>query len=203
MLITEIFWSIQGEGLRIGMPSIFLRLSGCSLKCSNCDTKNSWQNGIYKDVCEIISEIDEYGKRYPESQVVITGGEPLEQDLIDVVKDLKSKDYFISIETNGVNFQDLEIDWWTISPKDVNDYYINENLFKRISEIKLIVNKNLNINIIKKIRKIGSNFPIFLQPDFYDKNKYKNTFSLFQKCQENGIKNVRLGIQVHKIFNMK
>ncbi len=203
MLITEIFWSIQGEGLRIGMPSIFLRLSGCSLKCSNCDTKNSWQNGIYKDVCEIISEIDEYGKRYPESQVVITGGEPLEQDLIDVVKDLKSKDYFISIETNGVNFQDLEIDWSTISPKDVNDYYINENLFKRISEIKLIVNKNLNINIIKKIRKIGSNFPIFLQPDFYDKNKYKNTFSLFQKCQENGIKNVRLGIQVHKIFNMK
>lgn len=203
MLITEIFWSIQGEGLRTGMPSIFLRLSGCSLKCSNCDTKNSWQNGIYKDVYEIISEIDEYGKRYPESQVVITGGEPLEQDLIDVVKDLKSKDYFISIETNGVNFQDLEIDWWTISPKDVNDYYINENLFNRISEIKLIVNKNLNIDIIKKIRKISSNFPIFLQPDFYDKNKYKNTFFLFRRCQENGIKNIRLGIQVHKIFNMK
>jgi len=203
MLITEIFWSIQGEGLRTGMPSIFLRLSGCSLKCSNCDTKNSWQNGMYKDVCEIISEIDEYGKRYPESQVVITGGEPLEQDLADVVKELKSNNYFISIETNGVNFQDLEIDWWTISPKDVKDYYINKNLFKRISEIKLIVNKNLNIDIIKKIRKINSNFPIFLQPDFYDKNNYKNTFFLFQKCQENGIKDIRLGIQVHKIFNIK
>lgn len=203
MLITEIFWSIQGEGLRTGIPSIFLRLSGCSLKCSNCDTKKSWQNGIYKDVYEIISEIDEYGKRYPESQVVITGGEPLEQDLTDVVKELKSKNYFISIETNGVNFQDLEIDWWTISPKDVKDYYINKNLFKRISEIKLIVNKNLNIDIIKKIRKINSNFPIFLQPDFYDKNNYKNTFFLFQKCQENGMKNIRLGTQVHKIFNIK
>jgi len=203
MLINEIFWSIQGEGLRTGLSSIFLRLSGCSLKCSNCDTKVSWNEGRYKGVDDIVSEIDKYGNKYPDSQVVITGGEPLEQDLSDVVKCIKKKNYFISIETNGVNFQDLDIDWWTVSPKDVKNYYINKNLFKRISEIKLIVNENLDTDVIKKIRKISNNFPIFLQPDFYDKNKYRNAFLLFQKCQENGIKNIRLGIQVHKIFNIK
>ena len=203
MLINEIFWSIQGEGLRTGIPSIFLRLSGCSLKCSNCDTKASWNEGIFKSVDDIVSEIDEYGNKYPDSQVVITGGEPLEQDLSDVVKCIKNKNYFISIETNGVNFQDLDIDWWTVSPKDMKNYYINKNLFKRINEIKLIVNENLDTDVIKKIRKIGNNFPIFLHPDFYDKNKYMNAFLLFRKCQENGIKDIRLGIQVHKIFNIK
>ena len=132
MKIKEIFWSLQGEGLRIGFPSVFLRMAGCNLKCPFCDTKGSWENGRDMAIHKIIKDIDKYRKKYPQSQVVITGGEPLEQDLSPLVDVLKKKNYFISIETNGLHFQELAIDWWTVSPKDVADYFIHQELVKKI-----------------------------------------------------------------------
>jgi organic radical activating enzyme len=200
--INDIFWSFQGEGLRIGFPSIFLRLAGCSLKCPFCDTKDSWDTGRDMPINEIIAEIDKHRKKYPRSQVVITGGEPLEQDLSELVDALNKKNFFISIETNGLHFQELAIDWWTVSPKDAADYSIHEGLQKKIDEIKLIVNKNLTLDVIKRIRAIGEGVPIFLQPDGYDKDRYKHTFLLFQCCQEEGIKDIRPGIQLHKVYNV-
>lgn len=153
---------------------------------------------------EILSEIKTYKKKYPQSQVVITGGEPLEQDLSEITTELKKKDFFLSIETNGVHFQDLPIDWWTVSPKDVTDYFIHKDLLKKINEAKFIVNKNLTIEIIKRTRSIVPfPVPIFLQPEQHDKNRYINTFSLFQKCQEEGIENIRSGVQLHQVYNVR
>lgn len=200
--INEIFWSFQGEGLRAGVPSIFLRLAGCSLKCPYCDTKYAWDRGRWTPLPEILDAIDKQKKKYPASQVVITGGEPLEQNLTDLITALKSRDYFIAIETNGVEYADLAIDWWTVSPKDVSGYFINKGLIKRIDEIKLIVNENLTIEVIKKIRAIGDYFTIFLQPESNDNHKYENTFYLFEQCQLEGIANVRPGIQLHKVYKV-
>jgi len=203
MVVNEIFWSVQGEGCRIGIPSIFLRLSGCTLQCPYCDSQNAWKEGEKMEIQEIVSRIKKLKKKYPQSQVVITGGEPLEQDLSELVNKLNQQKYFLSIETNGIYFQDLSINWWTLSPKDLGDYFISAPMEERISEIKLIVNNNLDIGIIKRIREIRGDFPIFLQPDFYDKDKYSNTYKLHEKCQKSGIKNIRLGIQLHNIFNIK
>lgn len=200
--INEIFWSFQGEGLRTGIPSIFLRLAGCSLQCRNCDTMYSWENGRVMKIKFILSEIDSLRKKYPYSQVVITGGEPLEQDLHTIVEALKKKNYFVTIETNGYYSQEVGIDWWTVSPKEKHDFFINEKLFDKINEVKLIVNQNLDVNVIKRTREVGESFPIFLQPDWYDKDKYKNTLLLYQQCLEQGIKNIRPGIQLHKIYNV-
>ena len=200
--INEISWSFQGEGLRTGFPSVFLRMAGCNLKCPFCDTKGSWENGRDMAIYKIIADIDKYRKKYPQSQVVITGGEPLEQDLSQLVDVLKKKNYFISIETNGLHFQELAIDWWTVSPKDGADYFIHKGLVKKIDEIKLIVNRNLTLDMIKRIREIVEGIPIFLQPNGYDKDRYKNTFFLFQRCQEEGIKDIRPGIQQHKVYNV-
>lgn len=201
--INDIFWSFQGEGLRAGFPSIFLRLAGCSIQCQYCDTKYSWTEGNYIKIIDIISKIDYYREKYPESQIVITGGEPLEQDLSKIVNELKKRGYFISIETNGINFQDIELDWWSISPKDTRNFYINEKLTENICEVKLIVNRNLNVSVIEKIRALRDDFPIFLQPDYFDKDKYKNTYSIFQLCQKRGVKNIRPGFQLHRIFKVK
>ncbi|HLP45961.1 MAG TPA: 7-carboxy-7-deazaguanine synthase QueE [Candidatus Deferrimicrobium sp.] len=200
--INEIFWSFQGEGLRVGVPSIFLRLAGCTLKCSYCDTKYAWEQGRWMPLAEILSEIAKQKKKYPASQVVITGGEPLEQDLVDLVGALKSQDYFIAIETSGVEYADLAIDWWTVSPKDVSDYAINKELQKRIDEVKLIVNENLTIDVIKRIRALGDYFTIFLQPDSSDNHKFENTFYLFEQCQLEGLLDIRPGIQLHKVYKV-
>jgi organic radical activating enzyme len=200
--INEIFWSFQGEGLRAGVPSIFLRLSGCLLKCPYCDTKYAWDRGRAMPLPEILEEIDKQKRKYPASQVVLTGGEPLEQDLTELVDSLKKKDFFIAIETNGVEYADLAIDWWTVSPKDVTGYLVNKGLEKRIDEIKLIANENLTVDAIKKIREIGDYFPIFLQPDSNDNYKYENTFYLFEQCQLAGILDVRPGIQLHKVYSV-
>jgi organic radical activating enzyme len=204
--INEIFWSFQGEGLRFGVPSVFLRLAGCSFHCPYCDTKTSWdnKNGSSLSIEEILSKIEKHMKKYPQSQVVITGGEPLEQDLSEITATLKKKNHFLSIETNGVYFQDLPIDWWTVSPKDVSDYDIHKDLLKKINEVKLIVNKNLTIDVIKRIRSLLPHLiPIFLQPETNDKQRYENTFSLFCQCQEEKLENVRAGIQLHKIYSVR
>ena len=201
--INDIFWSFQGEGLRAGFPSIFLRLAGCSLKCPYCDTRDAWDRGRDMSVYDIMTEIGSHKKKYPQSQVVITGGEPLEQDLSELVDVLNKRNFFISIETNGLHFQELAIDWWTVSPKDAADYSIHEGLVKKIDEIKLVVNKNLTLDVIKRIRAIGEGVPIFLQPDGNDKDRYKHTFLLFQHCQEQGITDIRSGIQLHKVYSVK
>ena len=201
--INEIFWSIQGEGLRLGFPSIFIRVAGCSLKCPYCDTVYSWKTGKLMLVDDILSEVDNYRGKYPHSQLVITGGEPLEQDVLPLVRELKRRDYFISIETNGLYFQNLPIDWWTVSPKDIRAFSIHQDLLKKINEIKLIVNKNLTVDIIKKIREKVSKVPIFLQPDRSEKGRYKKTFSLFRQCQQKRIENIRTGIQLHNIYKVK
>ena len=204
--IKEIFWSFQGEGLRVGVPSIFLRLAGCSVQCPYCDTKDSWESdaGAAMSIEEILSKIEIYKKKYPQSQVVITGGEPLEQDLSKITAALKKKNFFLSIETNGIHFQDLPIDWWTVSPKDVTGYFIHQELLKKTNEIKLVVNKNLAIDEIKRTRSmVPVSVPIFLQPEANDKDRYINTFSLFRHCQEENFENIKAGIQLHKIYNVK
>ncbi len=202
--IKEIFWSFQGEGLRAGVPSIFLRLAGCRVQCPYCDTRGAWDPGAGKamPVENILVEVDRLARQYPSSQVVITGGEPLEQDISDLTTALKKKKYFLSIETNGLHFQDLPLDWWTVSPKDVTDYFIHENLVEKIAEIKLLVNKNLTLEVIRRIRGRVS-APIFLQPDGTGKNRYRETFVWFRRCQEEGITGIRAGVQLHKVYHVR
>ena len=201
--VSEIFWSFQGEGQRVGVPSIFLRLTGCVTRCTYCDTKYAWENGEMLGTDDIISKIDQAKKKYPDSQVVITGGEPMEQNLSEITHRLKGKNYFVSIETNGKYYQNLDINWWTVSPKDKNNFLIHNQLIEKINEVKLIVNGNLNIEIIKRIRDLRADFPIFLQPQASDKKKYKNTHTLFHKCQESGIQNIKPGFQLHKIYGTR
>ena len=98
MKINEIFYSVQGEGSLVGTPSIFLRTTGCNLRCSFCDTTYAYTEGKPMNVQEILDSI----KRYPCSFVCITGGEPLlQKDLPQLINGLLRKKYIVCIETNG------------------------------------------------------------------------------------------------------
>ncbi len=201
--INEIFWSAQGEGSRKGFPSIFVRLTGCSLKCSYCDSKSSWEEGEFLTENEILSEVDKLMGKYPASQVVFTGGEPLEHEIEGVVDLLKDKGCFLAVETCGIFNRDIDFNWWTVSPKDVTDFKIDEGLRDKISELKLIVNRNLNIKIIKTVTKGLKHVPVYLQPQFPDVDRYERTFKLFEKCIRNGMENIRLGDQMHRLYNIR
>ena len=110
--INEIFYSIQGEGYFTGTPAVFVRFSGCNLRCPFCDTEHKEGKMLSDD--EIIAEI----RRYPALHVVLTGGEPCMQVTYDLVDKIKATGRFVQIETNGTVPLPPNIDWVTCSPKE-------------------------------------------------------------------------------------
>jgi 7-carboxy-7-deazaguanine synthase len=96
--INEIFKSIQGESTYAGLPCTFVRLAGCNLRCTYCDTNYAYYNGKELSDEEIVSKIDEYGVKCVE----FTGGEPLlQEETPQMIKNLLDKGYNVLIETNG------------------------------------------------------------------------------------------------------
>lgn len=116
MKIAEIYKSIQGEGLLTGAPSVFVRASGCNLRCWFCDTPYaSWQpEGHDYAVDEIIAEVEEWDCGH----VVLTGGEPmLFAELIPLCRELRRRGRHVTIETAGTLYLPAECDLMSISPK--------------------------------------------------------------------------------------
>ncbi len=98
MKISEIFYSLQGEGVLIGEPTTFIRTIGCNLDCSWCDTKYAREGGVEMSLDEILDEVSGYGAPF----VCITGGEPLLQpEVYKLIEALLEDEYHITIETNG------------------------------------------------------------------------------------------------------
>jgi 7-carboxy-7-deazaguanine synthase len=116
-VINEIFYSLQGEGFLAGVPSVFVRLAGCPLRCKWCDTKYAWDSKAGKDYN--IEEICRAVQQWPCKHIVITGGEPMvNPDLPHLVQKLKDLDKHITIETAGIAFiPALPCDLMSISPK--------------------------------------------------------------------------------------
>jgi len=119
MRIAEIFYSIQGEGTLVGVPIVFVSVSGCNLRCSWCDTPytswnpegDEWTNGA------IVTEV----AKYPARHVVITGGEPmLFAPVVELSRQLKDRGLHVTFETAGTVYQPVSCDLMSISPKLAN-----------------------------------------------------------------------------------
>lgn len=116
MKVAEIFYSVQGEGILLGTPSVFIRASGCNLRCTWCDTPYaSWEpEGEDLPIGHILGEV----RRYPARHVVITGGEPMIMpDIVELTEALARDDRHITIETAGTVFKPVRCDLMSISPK--------------------------------------------------------------------------------------
>ncbi len=124
MRISEVFYSIQGEGKLIGVPSVFVRASGCNLRCVWCDTPYaSWEpEGEDWSVDRIVATVDRLligatGAMAP-GHVVLTGGEPMIMpDIVDLAQALKAQNHHITIETAATVYRDLPVDLASLSPK--------------------------------------------------------------------------------------
>ena len=96
--ITEIFYSLQGETSRVGLPTVFVRLTGCPLRCTYCDTAYAFTGGRNMSVAEILNQVAEYSPHY----VTVTGGEPLSQkNCLPLLSALCDAGYEVSLETGG------------------------------------------------------------------------------------------------------
>lgn len=124
--INEIFYSLQGEGFHTGTPAVFVRFSGCNLKCSFCDTQH--EEGVLLSDEEIIAQVNSY----PCRMVILTGGEPglwIDEQLIEKLHEAGK---YVAIETNGTCVLPENIDWVTCSPKGA------PLKVKRIDEVKVV-----------------------------------------------------------------
>jgi len=96
--ISEIFYSLQGESTRMGRPAVFVRLAGCNLRCTYCDTTHAFGKGTKMEITDILDQVAAFGV----SDICVTGGEPLiQKEVQDLLEQLVTKKYDVQLETNG------------------------------------------------------------------------------------------------------
>ncbi|MDC6486709.1 7-carboxy-7-deazaguanine synthase QueE [Methylophilaceae bacterium] len=142
--INEIFYSIQGESSRIGFPTVFIRLTGCPMRCTYCDTAYAFHQGNQQEIDAIINQV----QQYPTKFVTVTGGEPLAQkNCLNLLDQLCDLDYEVSLETGGgidispVNAKvKIILDIKTPKSGEVeNNFWPNLKQIKPMDEIKFVV----------------------------------------------------------------
>lgn len=215
MKISELFFSIQGEGELTGIPSVFVRTSGCNLRCRWCDTKySSWTpEGENVDIEELVERVCSYPARH----VVITGGEPMiAKDIKEFVDLLKQSGKHITIETAGtIAPNGIQCDLASISPKlsdstpekgEISEEWIKRHDSTRIDhdilnewidsyefQLKFVVSRREEINEVKCIiDKIESDIlpeKVLLMPEGTDSETIHSRYDmLVDLCKENGFR---------------
>ncbi|MDR0227636.1 MAG: 7-carboxy-7-deazaguanine synthase QueE [Flavobacteriaceae bacterium] len=164
--LMEDFYTIQGEGFYSGHAAYFIRLGGCDVGCHWCDVKESWEAGNHPNtpVEDIVSKID------PKTElVVITGGEPLMYNLVNLTAQIKAKGFQTNIETSGAYEMSGDFDWVCLSPKKTK--LPTESAYKAANELKVIIyNKHDFIFAEEQAAKVNPNALLLLQTE-WSKNK--------------------------------
>ena len=218
--INELFETIQGEGAFTGQPSIFIRLQGCPVACSWCDTKHTWDINLEDEVNasamltkkaesqtwsalsveDVLAVITDNG--YQAKHIVITGGEPAMVDLLPLCQALEEQGFSCQLETSGTfELKVSEQCWVTVSPK-VNmkgGYKILNSAMLRANEIKHPVATEQHIDDLKALLTEHNivDTQVYLQPI---SQKERATALAIKSCIEN---NWRLSVQVHKYLGIE
>ncbi len=200
MKINEIFYSIQGEGKDAGLPTIFIRLTGCNLRCKWCDTKYAYFEGEEMSEEKIIDKIKNFGGK----RVCITGGEPLlQEEIYGLIDRLIVLGYSVGVETNGsisirrLAERDVIIKMDYKLPSSGFEKFMLEDNFKFLrekDELKFIIMDREDYDFAKFIIKNKNiKCDIVMQP-VWNKCKKLAEWILEDKMD------VRLSLQIHKIL---
>jgi len=201
--ISEIFPSIQGEGLRQGEPTLFVRLAGCNLKCDFCDTKYAWTSGQEMAVSRVMERVRKIHHIFPAKWVSLTGGEPLLQKVEVLVRRVKNEGFKIQVETNATIYRPMAVDWYTISPKPPK-YLYQPEYRKKAKEVKIVVTRGLELRVLQKLRQeLPVKIPLLLQPQSNRKWSLDQAMKLLKQALEADLNNIRLSVQIHKIFGWR
>lgn len=195
--VNEIFYSVQGEGMLVGTPAVFVRLSGCSVNCKFCDTKH--QTSKEMSVDDIDKEIDNVCNHRDDCcAVVITGGEPLEQDITPLVKRLRKLGYYLCLETNGRQEPKTRLlemfSHITVSPKQ----FMHFAWTMWANEFKIVICKDTGIDACIPDCLRDVTVPVFLQPVSNDLSVVRRIVAFIKQHDK-----FRLGFQLHKLFKLR
>ncbi|MDR0217956.1 MAG: 7-carboxy-7-deazaguanine synthase QueE [Enterobacteriaceae bacterium] len=218
--INEMFQTLQGEGVFTGVPSIFIRLQGCPVGCSWCDTKHTWEKEVDKqqpidnillksqdsDLWSVATSQQIIGlfarQGYTARHVVITGGEPCLYNLRPLTESLESAGYQCQIETSGTHaIHCSDKTWVTVSPKVKmrGGYKVLPEAMSRANEVKHPVGRERDIEALDELLAMldGNNEPVVaLQPI---SQKEEATRLCIETCIA---RNWRFSMQTHKYLNI-
>ena len=195
--VSEIFYSLQGEGLRIGTPTIFIRLTGCKAKfaCAasgiKCDTE--FESGKEMTIEQILDWIEVNAMKCKE--ITWTGGEPTDQLTNEIVNYFKQLGYYQAIETSGLNQTPDGIDFICVSPK-VAEHIIKKNFPNGVTELRYVRHKGQSI---PEPSIEAKHYWISPHSDGFNINS-ENLKHCIQLCLENP--KWKLSIQNHKLWNI-
>ena len=170
--ISEIFYSLQGESRTVGLPTVFIRLTGCPLRCGYCDTSYAFSGGQRMTLSAILAQVAEYSPRY----VTVTGGEPLAQrDCWLLLKMLCDAGYATSVETSGaVDIRQVDkrvstvMDIKTPGSGEVErNLYKNLDLLKRKDQVKFVIINRVDYEWSRNFidaKELAGNFEILFSP---------------------------------------
>jgi 7-carboxy-7-deazaguanine synthase len=202
MNINEIFYSLQGEGNWIGRPNIFIRTTGCNLRCLYCDTKYAYDSGEEMNIETILDNISKYSCKY----ICITGGEPLLQmDSMDLINALLKRKYYICLETNGsLDIKGISNKKSLIISLDIKcpsskmsskNFFENINYLKEKDQLKFVILDRKDYDYAKKIvEKYNPTSCVYFQPVWGKDPKNLASWIINDKLD------VKLGLQLHKII---
>lgn len=205
MKVIEIFDSIDGEGKFAGCLATFIRLAGCNLRCSYCDTAYSFTGGTEMSIEDILTEV----KRVGNTHITLTGGEPLiHQGVEHLIRTLYRNGFIVNIETNGaVDIEEyifepvlITMDYKTIS-SGVNSRMLDRNLEQlRPSDVlKIVCCENDFDDILTMAKSHNIKAPIYLSP-IYGKIEPVKLVEFAKELRAEGVANVRVQLQIHKII---
>ncbi|PKO86661.1 MAG: 7-carboxy-7-deazaguanine synthase QueE [Betaproteobacteria bacterium HGW-Betaproteobacteria-12] len=201
--LTEIFFSLQGEASRAGLPTVFVRLTGCPLRCVWCDTTYSFTGGEASDIAAVLAEVG----RHPARQVCVTGGEPLAQkDCLPLLTALCDAGYEVSLETSGAldiapvdprvsRIMDLKA---PDSGECEKNRWANLTLLNARDEIKIIVASRADYEWARTViaeRHLAALCPVLLSPA----QGLVEPVDLAEWILADGL-NVRFQMQLHKLL---
>jgi 7-carboxy-7-deazaguanine synthase len=206
--LTEIFYSLQGEASRAGLPTVFVRLTGCPLRCTWCDTTYSFTGGQPASIDSVLAEVG----KYPVRQVCVTGGEPLAQkECLSLLTALCDAGYDVSLETSGAldvsgvdprvaRIMDLKA---PDSGESAKNLWGNLDVLNRRDEIKIIIASRSDYDWARaalRDRQLDRLCTVLLSPA----GGLLEPQSLADWILEDGL-NVRFQLQLHKLLwgNMK
>ena len=201
--LTEIFFSLQGEAARAGLPTVFVRLTGCPLRCTWCDTTYSFTGGEAATIESVLAEV----AKYPARQVCVTGGEPLAQkECLPLLTALCDAGYDVSLETSGAldiagvdprvsRIMDLKA---PDSGEAVRNRWENLALLERRDEIKIVIASRADYEWARDVireRRLPAICQVLLSPA----QGLVDPTALADWILEDGL-DVRFQMQLHKLL---